>query len=553
MHCFTRFQTSTEDISLPEQFTFPFYYTPHALCELAADELKQHLTTQNQWQHNFGAPHEPEQNATGKMFGVLIVKSPQGEIGYLKAYSGKIADSNHLPGFVPPVYDMLDEDGFFRSETHAINDINRQINTLKANPEIDALKQTLAEQTAQGEAEIEAFRQVMIEGRARRKKLRADAEQNLTGDALEQVMSELGKESIAEKYRIKDLKRDHKNNIDSVESKLNLLQQEIGTLQELRAKRSNALQHRLFSNYTFLNANGENKALTEIFDETIPAGSGECAAPKLLQYAYLHNLTPIAMAEFWWGVSPKSEVRQHGRFYPSCKAKCEPILGHMLVGLDVEANPLLTNPAQGKEIEVLYQDEAIVVVNKPAEFLSVPGKHIKDSVYTRVCEMFPDIEGPFVIHRLDMSTSGILIFALTRRANKSLQKQFITREVGKRYVATIEGVLDKQSGEINLPLRGDLDDRPRQLVCYEHGKAAHTSFEVIERYENATKLYLHPHTGRTHQLRVHCAHQQGLNMPIIGDDLYGTKANRLHLHAQRLEIAHPYTKEPMVFEVTEGF
>lgn len=190
----------------------------------------------------------------------------------------------------------------------------------------------------------------------------------------------------------------------------------------------------------------------------------------------------------------------------------------------------------------------MVVVNKPSGLLSVPGKTIKDSAYTRLQQRYPDVEGPFVIHRLDMATSGLLVFALTKRANKSLQKQFISRSVQKRYVAMLDGEVSQTSGQIDLPMRGDPDDRPRQLVCFEHGKPAETYWELIESRNGRSKLYLYPKTGRTHQLRVHCAHHLGLNLPMVGDGLYGQRADRLHLHAQRLEIEHPYSKQPMTFE-----
>ncbi|EMR36567.1 RluA family pseudouridine synthase, partial [Vibrio harveyi] len=185
---------------------------------------------------------------------------------------------------------------------------------------------------------------------------------------------------------------------------------------------------------------------------------------------------------------------------------------------------------------------------KPSGLLSVPGKTIKDSAYTRLQTMFPDAEGPFVIHRLDMATSGILVFALTKRANKSLQKQFITRGVQKRYMALLEGVLTEPEGEISLPMRGDPDDRPRQLVCFEHGKPAETYWQLIEVKDGRSKVYMYPKTGRTHQLRVHSAHHMGLNMAMVGDGLYGEKANRLHLHAEMLELDHPYSKERMCFQ-----
>lgn len=232
----------------------------------------------------------------------------------------------------------------------------------------------------------------------------------------------------------------------------------------------------------------------------------------------------------------------------SCNSKCQPILGHMMQGLDVEPNPLAENWAEDKELEIIYQDDAMVVVNKPSGLLSVPGKTIKDSAYTRLQAMFPDVEGPFVIHRLDMATSGILVFALTKRANKSLQKQFMARGVQKRYMALLEGVLNAPEGEISLPMRGDPDDRPRQLVCFEHGKHAETYWQLIEVKDGRSKVYMYPKTGRTHQLRVHSAHHMGLNMPMVGDGLYGEKANRLHLHAEMLELDHPYSKERMVFK-----
>jgi tRNA pseudouridine32 synthase / 23S rRNA pseudouridine746 synthase len=362
---------------------------------------------------------------------------------------------------------------------------------------------------------------------------------------------------VAEKASLKQLKRKWDVNLNELQAQIDAFQEQIDALKEQRKNLSNALQQRLFSHYRFLNQYGTEKSLGEIFRLTAnpvpPAGSGECAAPKLLHYAFQHQMTPISLAEFWWGASPKSEIRQHKKFYPACQNKCQPILAHMLDGLKLDDNPLLHNPAQGKEIDIIYQDEAIVVVNKPAEFLSVPGVNIQDSVYTRLQQMFSSDEGLFVIHRLDMSTSGLLVFALTRRANKSLQKQFITRGVEKRYLALLAGELQQSHGDIRLPLRGDLDDRPRQLVCFEHGKPADTHWQLIECRDGFSKVYLYPKTGRTHQLRVHCAHVEGLNLPIVGDDLYGSKGARLHLHAESLSFDHPYTKQRMTFTVDAEF
>ncbi|ANQ23418.1 RNA pseudouridine synthase [Vibrio natriegens] len=548
-HCFTRFTADISGYELPEQFTFPFYYTPHPLCVLAAEQLQQHLLTQNDFEHDFGL--EDEQAGRGKMFGVLLVQNQQGELGYLSAFSGKIADQNLLPGFVPPVYDMLTDEGFFRAETDAINAINAEYKQCADNPELIELKAEIQADRASYQQEEQAQRQIMIDGRANRKLQRKQGEQTLGPDELKTLLDDLGKQSVAEKNALKYLKMAWDEKLAVKEQRLATLKHELSEFKERRKTLSNALQHKLHRQYRFLNGLGQERDLVDIFATTTnpvpPAGAGECAAPKLLQYAFKHGFKPLALAEFWWGESPKSEVRQHKKFYPSCNSKCQPILGHMLQGMNVEPNPLAENWAEDKELEILYQDEAMVVVNKPSGLLSVPGKTIKDSAYTRLQAMFPDVEGPFVIHRLDMATSGILVFALTKRANKSLQKQFMARGVQKRYMALLEGELSDAEGDISLPMRGDPEDRPRQLVCFEHGKPAETHWQLIEVKNGRSKVYMYPKTGRTHQLRVHSAHHMGLNMPMVGDGLYGEKANRLHLHAEMLELDHPYSKERMSF------
>ncbi|WP_064609020.1 RluA family pseudouridine synthase [Photobacterium sp. J15] len=555
-HCFTPFKASIDSFSLPERFTFPFYYEPHPLCMLAAKELQEHLETQTNWQHNFGLNGDTG-TAVGKMFGVLLVENKHGEIGYLSAFSGKMAEKNLLPHFVPPVFDMLTENSFFLIGQDEINGINAQIKTLEANPQLNELTQALsvAQQTAN--EQIEAHRSKMIEARKVRKAKRAAAEAELCGEELKAVKNQLSQESIIEKLQLRDLKLECEASIQHAQQQLELLTKEIEQLKDKRKNLSAALQQKLFEQYRFLNILGEEKDLGEVFVNTAqgvpPAAAGECAAPKLLQYAFKWGMKPLAMAEFWWGTSPKSEIRQHKNFYPSCQGKCQPILAHMLVGLDVDENPLLTNPGEGKQVEVIYEDGDMAVVNKPAEFLSVPGKTIEDSVYLRMKQRFPDATGPLIVHRLDMSTSGLMVIALTKRANKSLQKQFIQRTVQKRYVALLDGIIEQDEGIINLPLRGDLNDRPRQLVCHQHGKHAETKWEVLERKDNQTKVQLYPKTGRTHQLRVHCAHAEGLHTPMVGDDLYGVKANRLHLHAEMLELEHPITHEPMQFKVDAEF
>lgn len=565
--CFTSFAQSITDYSLPKRFTFPFYYEPHPLCELAAAQLQRHLETQTEWRHNFGIEQDNTSNslekAIGKMFGVLLVQHSSGEIGFLSAFSGKVADSNHLPHFVPPVFDMLEEDGFFKAELAEITEINATIKQQQMNPLLADLTTEIKTETIVSQEQLEAQRQVMIDGRKSRKEQRAEAEISAkdgsqeTIDILEQLKIKLGKESVQEKNTLRDLKIFWDERISHIQHQLDQLNTELSQLKITRKNLSNALQKKLFQQYKFLNTHGVEKDLNDIFRDTPnhipPAGSGECAAPKLLQYAFAHNLKPLALAEFWWGIAPKSEIRQHKKFYASCQSKCQPILGHMLEGIEMDENPLLINPAEGKDIEIVYEDEFMLIINKPADFLSVPGKNIQDSVYTRIQQRYPNATGGLIVHRLDMATSGLMVLGLTKKAHKRLQKQFINRTIEKCYIALIDGVLAQDEGMITLPLRGDLYDRPRQLVCFEHGKPAETTYQVIERIKDKTKVYLYPKTGRTHQLRVHCAHNLGLNMPIVGDDLYGKKANRLHLHAGYLSLTHPMTKEPMEFDIEAEF
>lgn len=554
-HCFTRFNVAIEGYELPKEFTFPFYYTPHPLCVLAAEQLQQHLETQTDFEHDFGL--ESKETGRGKMFGVLLVENLQGEIGFLSAFSGKIAEQNLLAGFVPPVFDMLTEKGFFLEETDAINKAYTDYNTLSQDPEIAELSAQIETERSAYEKEEQSHRQMMIMNRAIRKQQREKGKETLAPERYQNLLDDLSRQSVSEKITLKNLKQSWTDKSALKEQRLAELSAQLAALKHKYKGLSNALQHKLHKQYRFLNGHGQLRDLIDIFAPTSnpvpPAGSGECAAPKLLQFAYKHGFKPLAFAEFWWGTPHKSEVRQHKKFYPSCNSKCKPILEHMLQGLSVESNPLEKNWAEDKELEIVFQDDAMVVINKPSGLLSVPGKTIKDSAYTRLQTLFSNVEGPFLIHRLDMVTSGLLVFALTKRANKDLQKQFITRNVQKRYIALLEGELNQPDGDITLPLRGDPNDRPRQLVCNEHGKHAETHWQLIEVKEGRSKVYMYPKTGRTHQLRVHCAHHLGLNMPMVGDSLYGEKADRLHLHAERLELDHPYSKERMTFQVDSEF
>ena len=556
--CFTPFSHAVGHYALPQRFTFPFYYQPHPLCILAAEELQQRLQQPQNWYHNFGLGDDPH-NIIGKMFGVLLVQKADGEIGYLCAFSGKLAEQNHLEGFVPPVFDLLAKDSFFLNQQQQIMQLNQQIELLEQQPQLARLHQQLVTVVAARDQHIAEQRAAMIEQRRARKVLRITGQAELSGDEYASLQAQLDQQSIHDKLQLKALTCHWQTEVDQAQRAFDELNQVINTLKEQRKQQSAALQQAIFAHYRFLNCQGKEKSLQDIFSQTAlrtpPAGAGECAAPKLLQYAFLHQLTPLAMAEFWWGASPKSEVRQHKQYYPACLGKCQPILTHMLDGLTLDDNPLLNNPAVDKTLDIIYQDEAIVVVNKPAEFLSVPGKDISDSVYTRIKAQFPLASGALIVHRLDMSTSGLMVLALNPAAHKNLQRQFIQRKVKKTYVALLEGMLTQDSGSIALPLRGDLYDRPRQKVCHEQGKPALTFWQVLSRDDTSqrTKVSLQPHTGRTHQLRVHCAHHQGLHQPIVGDDLYGKAADRLHLHAERLAFTHPLSQQWLEFSVKADF
>jgi len=555
--CFTPFSESIDGYTLPERFTYPFYYQPHPLCILAAKELQNHLQTQTDCHHDFGIDSFVEGTNIGKMFGVMVVKNSDGEIGYLSAFSGKLAGENNWPKFVPPIFDMLKVDGFYRLEEANISSINNQIKTIEQDEQWLTFKANYNNLKQQAQTELQQQKEFVKSSKKDREIRRSKARQELSDELFAELCEQLKQESLKTQYDYKHLSKQWQEKLNEAEIEYNNHKNRIDQLKQERKKRSAELQQQIFNQYQFLNIRGEQTNVGDIFAKTPqmvpPSGAGECAAPKLLQYAFLHNMQPIAIAEFWWGQSPKSEIRKHGNFYPACRGKCKPILGFMLKGMDVDPNPIVKSASLDKEIEIIYEDSEIAIINKPAEFLAVPGKVTDNSVELLMQKKYPDCTGPFIVHRIDMSTSGIMIITKTKEANKNIQAQFIDRSIKKRYVAVLDGVLPSDKGTIDLPLRADIDDRPRQLVCFDHGKPAKTIYKVISRTETQTKVYFYPVTGRTHQLRVHSAHPMGLNTPIIGDDIYGTKTNRLHLHAQQIEFTHPTTGKKMIFKVDEEF
>ena len=519
-----RFLSDIEGIELPKQFTYPFHYTPHPLCRLAAEQVQQYITSRTEWHQEL---------SEGKMFGVLVVKSNK-ELGFLAAFSGNLAGRNDHEYFVPAVYDMLRPDDFFKQEEAEISAINKQIAAMESAEELLAIREELQRVQEEYNAAMKAIKVRLAEGKAMRSRLRAEGQYD------EQALILASQRENAEAQREK---RVIKERVERVAARQAELQSKIEALKQERQYRSAKLQMRLFEQFRMLNIQGEELDLCKIFAPTAqqmpPAGAGECAAPKLLQYAFKNGLRPIAMAEFWWGNSPKGEVRQHGTFYPACNGKCKPILGHMLQGLDVEPNPLME--IAPPEPKILWEDEWLVAIDKPSGMLSVKGKSGVRSAEEWAQERYPEA---MIVHRLDQSTSGILVIAKNKIAHEALQKQFISRSVKKSYVALLDGKITKAEGEIHLPLKLDYENRPRQMVA-EDGRAAHTIFEVEGVENGRTRVRFYPITGRTHQLRVHAAHADGLGTPIVGDDIYGTSAERLMLHAETIEFSHPTTGEPI--------
>lgn len=530
-----RFTTSISDIPLPERFTYPFCYTPHPLCVMAAEEVQHYLSKQSDWQ---------EELSQGKMFGVLIVQTEDGSIGYLTAFSGILAGKNIHPYFVPPVYDLLQPQGFFKIEEENISAINRRIRRLEEDKKYIDLLSDLTQTTQSAQDALSIAKIQLKEAKDKRELLRK------TGQLDAKEEAELIRESQFQKAEYKRMERSWKDKIASLQVETGNWEKQIQELKAERKVRSAALQQQLFEQFRMLNYRGDVKTLCDIFEQTVhktpPAGAGECAAPKMLQQAYLHHWKPIAMAEFWWGNSPKNEVRHHGYYYPACKGKCEPILRHMLQGLEVEANPMQQEAERGNEkLNIVYEDQWLLIINKPAGMLSVPGKERQTSIYDLARKAYPEAEGPMIVHRLDMATSGLLIIAKDKKTHQHLQAQFKNRSIRKKYIALLDGIVPEDKGTIELPLCPNPLDRPRQMVDTQYGQPATTYYQVLERTDKYTRIAFYPHTGRTHQLRVHAAHPSGLHCPIIGDELYGKKDKRLYLHAESIEFTHPVNGQSM--------
>ena len=610
------------DIARPKQFNDPFDYEPHPLSILAVEEVQRYIM-----EH----PEIKEDADQGKMFGVLVVSLPrkdEGErrkeitseiqdegagIGFLAAYSGLLAGRNDWEWFVPPVFDAQDPDGYFKVHEQKITEMNHKVELLEKDldhlyHQSDYLKMLRTTENLLSEHE-KKMKTAKVLRDMKRLQRNISPEEN----------AELIRESQFMKAEMRRIKKRCEELEKPWKEKEQSLTDRIEQLKKQRKEASDDLQRWLFSQYKMRNAQGETKDLIEIFNDyngqLPPAGSGDCCAPKLLQYAFENNLQPLCMAEFWWGASPKMEIRHHLNYYPACRGKCLPILGWMLSrrkdegGMTKEitseildSNDSVQNsytqyispssflPPPSSSKNILFEDSHLLVLNKPAGMLSVPGKTGDVSVESMMRDYLHDDVNPIIVHRLDMDTSGLMVVAKTKWTYTELQKQFLEHQVEKTYVALLEHMPEGKplKGTISLPLRPDIYDRPRQLVDWENGKEAITEFWITRKDEgrrrkeitseiqdtkdsvqntctqytspssflpppSSIRITLRPRTGRTHQLRVHCAHQEGLGVPIVGDALYGHRADRLYLHAETLSFIHPKTGERLTFTAPAPF
>ncbi len=530
----------TAAMELPRRFTCPFCYEPHLLALMAAKRVQQYVASRDDWADELSA---------GKMLGVLVVRGEDSQLGYLAAFSGNLAGSVRHDYFVPPVYDLLDPQGEFKQGEAQITAINHELERMEQSPELADIKRRESLARQEQADEIGDFKALMARHKLERDERRQRG--NLTPEDQEALLNQ----SRYEKAELKRIRQRHEAKISGIVEEMDVFCRNMAAMRARRKAMSEALQERIFRLFVVSNARGERRDLVEVFKPlgTLPpAGAGECCAPRLLNYALANHLLPVCMAEFWWGASPVGEVRHHGHFYPACRSKCKPILDFMLQGLDVEDNPL-EQPMGDAGLDIIYDDQWLTVVNKPSGMLTVPGKALEDSLLTRYQAAHPEATGPIVVHRLDQETSGLVLFAKDKASHKALQQQFENHTISKRYIALLDGVVQQDEGVIDLPIRPDVDDRPRQRVDHEHGKPAVTRYRVLERRGPVTRIELEPLTGRTHQLRVHASHPLGLNSPIVGDRLYGTASSRLMLHAQSITFTHPATGRELSVEAPPEF
>ena len=539
MNCLHRFPQD-HPIEFGDSFNDPFRYRPHPSVAAAAEEVMKMV---------------PESDfRQGKMLGVLAVEAPDGTKGYLAAFSGSVNDKNIIDGFVPPIYDLLDPEGGFKKGEAELNRLNSQIRQLEDSQELKDISSALKATQESAEAKLGEMKAKMALAKKEREAIRA-------AGATAEEQQALIRQSQFEKAELRRLKLSWEERISQIKKDISSITDEIRSLKSARAEKSEKLQKWIFDMFVVTNAFGEKSSLTNIFTscgQTPPGGTGECAAPKLLHYAYANGLRPLAMGEFWYGDSPDGPVRTHGHFYPSCTSKCGPLLKYMLKGLKVES----ASTACG-EPYIIHEDQDIIIASKPSGMPSVPGLDGSTSLLEWLQSRF----GATVqsVHRLDMDTSGVMIYAKTESAAADLRRQFEEHTVRKTYLARLSSpdrhietsaeLCDGQKGSIRLPLCADYDERPRQKADTTQGKESLTEYEVVRTHEDGrTDILFHPVTGRTHQLRVHSAHIHGLARPIVGDLLYGGEPhNRLCLHAMEITFRHPDSGEEVTFSENISF
>ncbi len=535
----TYFDRLPEEGAIPACFPSPFAAIPHPLAIRAAEIVRQDLQDASPNGHDFFQPGQ------GKMMGVLVVRDLAGEIGFLRSVSGMLGRCWQVPGFVPPLFDLQDRERFWPAGQVRLDVLGKKQAALQQG-EIAEAKEALRELDLRHQDAALVLAQEHALRKAQRARDRLGCENTSESVAL---LRDLSGQSQADRKEGKRLRALHREQREKFVEVLQALEERRVAIKRERTAVSNGLLQQIQAGYRLVSAEGESRSLESFFAPEIPpGGSGDCAAPKLLGYANQKKLHPLALAEFWWGLSPSGSVRHHEYFYPPCRSRCQPILPFLLQGLAVEPAPVYGSEAtDAQEPSVVYEDAFLVVVHKPSGLLSVPGASplLQDCALSRMQARAPGEEERWPIHRLDLDTSGLLMLAKTLDVYKSMQRQFAEGKIEKEYLAWLEGTGLPESGEIDLPLRVDLLDRPRQIVDFEHGKSSETHFRVLERRNQATKVAFVPRTGRTHQLRVHASHSKGLGMPILGDRLYGRPGGRLRLHAHRLRFAHPVTKEGM--------
>lgn len=532
------FHSLDTDIAEPQRFTYPFNYIPHPLAVCAVEHLKKYVMSHVEW---------TDEIMKGKMFGVLVVEDSKHNLGYLAAYSGLLCGKNNWEYFVPSVYDSMQPDGYFKVHERMVSAINEEISVLENSQEYKVACGRVESAEKKANEKVSEYKELM-----RKSKQERDEKRRASHCLSAEDEKEMIRESQFQKAELRRLKKRCNDEIMQARQEYDRLESIVKQKRKQRKEMSDNLQHWLFEQYDMMNARGEHRNLCDIFAGTVqgvpPSGAGDCCVPKLLQYAYENGMHPVCMAEFWWGRSPKAEVRHHFHYYPACRSKCKPILEYMLQGLSVDPNPHDVKD-EDMPLRIVFEDDSIIVVSKPSGMLSMPGRIERASVAEVLHEEFGIAGFLMPAHRLDMDTSGLLVMARSEEVLRELHRQFAERRVKKRYAAQLDGEIKlPRHGIVSLPLAADEADRPRQLVDYDKGKTAVTEYEVERIEDGKTYISLVPHTGRTHQLRVHCAHADGLALSIVGDKLYGRHSGcRLMLHAEYIAFHHPVTGKYLQF------